>query len=251
MAETRDNLRASAGAHADGLRRALLTRLLRAGKADDAYPVAAEIDERMAGQILGDVARKALRGLALKPRLGSCEGIPLVGRGVRVTNPQLVSCGRGFVLEDHAEVQGLSINGVHFGRNVVIGRGAQIRPSGYYGRDVGAGLTVGDSSNVGPGSYIGASGGIRIGSNVLMGPAVTVLSETHAFADTRRAIKRQGVEYAPTTIEDEVWIGSRAVILDGVTIGRGAIVAAGAVVRRDVPPGAIVGGVPARVIRER
>src|ERR1700693_2796876 len=130
----------------------MLGRLLVAGRGSGTYGVADTVSERIAFQILLGIAPKALRGLVLKPRLGRCEGLPLVGRGVRVRNPHLIRCGSGFVVEDYAELQGLSRNGLNFGANVVVGSGAQIRPSGYYGRDVGIGLVVGDNSNIGPGS---------------------------------------------------------------------------------------------------
>jgi acetyltransferase-like isoleucine patch superfamily enzyme len=231
--------------------RETLQRLLRSGKGPAAYTVADSLDERLAFQVLADVAPRAVRGLLLKRRLGSCRGIPLVGRHVRVRNPQRIHCGRGFVIEDGAELQGLSLEGLRFGDNVTIGRDAQVRPSGYYGRDVGVGLRVGANSNVGPGCYLGASGGITIGDNVLMAPAVIILSEEHNFDERGVTIKSQGVRHAPTEIADDVWLGARATVLGGTRIGRGAVVAAGAVVTRDVPPGAIVGGVPARVIRDR
>ncbi|TMC11855.1 MAG: acyltransferase [Chloroflexi bacterium] len=210
--------------------RETLQRLLRSGKGPAAYTVAGSLDERLAFQVLADVAPSAVRGLLLKGRLGSCRGI---------------------VIEDGAELQGLSLEGLRFGDNVTIGRDAQIRPSGYYGRDVGVGLRVGANSNVGPGCYLGASGGITIGDNVLMAPAVIILSEEHNFDERGVTIKSQGVRHAPTEIADDVWLGARATVLGGTRIGRGAVVAAGAVVTRDVPPGAIVGGVPARVIRDR
>lgn len=231
--------------------RQVLGRLLRAGKGPQAYGVAAEIDQRLAFQILRDVLPRALRGLLVRPRLGSCRGLPLVGPGVRITNPQLIHCGRGFVVEAGAEIQGLSRCGVRFGDNVTVGRQAQVRPSGYYGRDVGQGLTVGDNSNIGPQCYIGASGGIAIGRNVLMAPAVIVLSEEHNFEDPEAAIKAQGVRQRATVIDDDAWLGAKATILGGTRIGRGAIVAAGAVVRHDVPDHAIVAGVPARVVGSR
>ncbi|HKF76560.1 MAG TPA: DapH/DapD/GlmU-related protein [Candidatus Dormibacteraeota bacterium] len=228
-----------------------LRRLLRAGMGAAAYDVDPLIDERLARQVLADVLPRALRGLLLKPWLGSCQGIPLVGRGARVTNPQRICCGRGFAIEDGAEIQGLSRLGIHFGDNVTIGRQAQIRPSGYYGRDLGVGLTVGDNSNIGALCYLGASGGITIGHHVLMGPSVVVLSEEHCFDDHTLTIKAQGVRRLPTVIEDDVWLGARATILGGTRVGRGSVVAAGAVVREDVPPFSVVAGVPARVVGER
>lgn len=98
---------------------------------------------------------------------------------------------------------------------------------------------------------------IHIGSNVMFGPEVTIRGGNHAtdivgrfMIDVRDAEKRAEDDRG-VTIEDDVWIGTRAIVLHGVTIGRGAVVAAGAVVTRSVPPYAIVGGVPARVLRYR
>jgi acetyltransferase-like isoleucine patch superfamily enzyme len=205
----------------------------------------------LAFQILASTFPKVLRGLLLKARLGACDGVPLVGRGVRVTSPQLIRAGRGFVIEDLAEVQGLSQGGVHFGHNVTIGRGAQIRMSGYYGRDLGVGLTVGDESNVSLQAFIGASGGVTIGRRVLMGPGVMLLSEEHLAQRLDIDIKAQGVRPAPIHVEDGVWLGARVAILGGVRVGEGAIVGAGAVVREDVPRYTVAAGVPAKVVRNR
>jgi len=225
--------------------------MLSRAKGTAAYALAPEIDERLAFEILASVGPKFGRGLLLSPRLGSCKGVPLVGRGVRVNNPHLIRCGQGFVAEDFAEIQGLSREGVEFGDNVTVGRGAQIRPSGYYGRDVGVGLSVGSDSNVGPQAYIGASGGIRIGNHVLMGPGVIILSEEHIFSDPGQPTKAQGVRPVPTVIEDNVWIGARVTVLGGSRVGTGSVIAAGAVVRDDVPTNTVVAGVPARVVRDR
>ena len=96
---------------------------------------------------------------------------------------------------------------------------------------------------------------IQIGSKVMFGPNVTLLGGNHNIAEVGRFMvdvkeKRPGDDLG-ITIEDDVWVGSRAVILDGVTVGRGSIVAAGSIVTKSVPPYAVVAGCPARVIRLR
>jgi acetyltransferase-like isoleucine patch superfamily enzyme len=153
--------------------------------------------------------------------------------------------------EEHCEVQGLSRRGLRFGDSVTIGRGACIRPSSYYGGPLGEGLTVGDGSSIGAYSWFGVSGYVEIGRDVLCGPRVTIISENHRFDDPDLAIRQQGVERADVLIEDDCWIGTGATILAGVTIGRGSVVAAGAVVTKSVAPYSIVGGAPARLIRNR
>lgn len=92
---------------------------------------------------------------------------------------------------------------------------------------------------------------ITLGNNVLSAPNVMYVASNHGFDDPDTLIQEQGYYDASIVVEDDVWIGTGAVILAGVTIGKGAIVAAGAVVKKDVPPYAIVGGVPAKVIKYR
>ena len=112
-------------------------------------------------------------------------------------------------------------------------------------------LSIGSNVSIWPMTYIEASGGIRIGNDVSIAHSVTIMSEEHAYGDLHIPIKDQGKIYEPVTIEDNVWIGAKATILSGVTIGEGAIVGAGAVVTRDVPRYTIVAGVPARVKKQR
>lgn len=95
------------------------------------------------------------------------------------------------------------------------------------------------------------SGSVRIGRGTLIGGFVTIIDGNHEFDDLRMPIREQGGKQSPIDIGADVWIGSNAVILQGVRIGDGAVVAANATVTHDVPPGAIVGGTPARIIRMR
>ena len=105
-------------------------------------------------------------------------------------------------------------------------------------------LVLGNSIDVGEYVVIRASGGVTIGDRVLIAAHAVVTSRQHPAR-----LPRFGVtEDAPIVIEDDVWIGAGAVVLPGVTIGRGSIVGAGAVVTGDVEPFSIVGGVPAKPI---
>ena len=89
---------------------------------------------------------------------------------------------------------------------------------------------------------------VRIGSHVMTGPGVQIYTAAHLL---QAAARNQGLEVAkPVVIENNVWIGGGAIILPGVTIGRNAVVGAGAVVTRRVPANVVVAGNPARVIRE-
>ena len=93
-------------------------------------------------------------------------------------------------------------------------------------------------------------GPVKIGNHVNLAQGITVTALNHNFDDTNKRIDEQGVSTKAVTIEDDVWIGANAVILPGVTIGNHCVVAAGAVVTKDVPPHSLVAGVPAKVIKQ-
>ncbi|MGA3128609.1 MAG: acyltransferase [Candidatus Korobacteraceae bacterium] len=126
-----------------------------------------------------------------------------------------------------------------------------IRPSGHWGGNLGSGMVMGNRSSIGASSYIGCSGSLTIGDDVMMGARITMVAENHNFSDLTQPMSRQGVNNKGITIGNDVWIGACTTILDGVTIGDHSIIAAGAVVTRDVEPFAIVAGIPARKIRSR
>lgn len=199
-------------------------------------------------QTLGKVGPMFLRGLWWRLWLKRTGGLILIGKQVTIRNPQYITAEENFVVEDYCEIQGLSQTGLSFGKQVTLGRFSMIRPSGYYGREIGAGLKIGDNSNVGPYCYLGCGGGIEIGSHVMMSPRVSLHSENHNFERLDLSMKDQGVTRSPIVIEDNCWLASGSIILSGVRIGQGSIVAAGAVVTKDVPPYSIVGGIPAKVI---
>jgi maltose O-acetyltransferase len=121
-----------------------------------------------------------------------------------------------------------------------------------HGANFGTGIHVrlGDNSSIAADAWIGND--TRIGNDVMMAPSVTILSNSHNFARTDIPMREQGAPSPrPVTIGDDVWIGTRVIVLPGVTVGSHAIIGAGAVVTKDVPEWAIVGGNPARIIRFR
>ena len=109
-------------------------------------------------------------------------------------------------------------------------------------------VTIGDNTRIG--IHCTLIGPVCIGNNVNLAQGITVTALNHNFADTNRRIDEQGISTNPVVIGDDVWIGANAVILPGVTIGRHVVVAAGAVVTKDVPSYCVVAGVPAKVIKE-
>lgn len=128
----------------------------------------------------------------------------------------------------------------HCGKNVNIEHGAQ------FGLDI----SVGDNSGIGINCLVGDHA--TIGNNVMMGPDVIILTRNHKYEREDIPMRKQGYSRVePVIIEDDVWIGTRAIILPGVRIGQGAIIAAGAVVTKDVSAYTVVGGNPAAEIKNR
>jgi acetyltransferase-like isoleucine patch superfamily enzyme len=116
--------------------------------------------------------------------------------------------------------------------------------------DLSRDLVAGAYGYIGRGCWLGP--GVRLGNYVMFAPEVAIVGADHAFRTAGTPIIFSGREPLPATIvEDDVWIGLRAIIMAGVRIGRGAIVAAGAVVTKDVEPYAIVAGVPAKPAGQR
>ncbi len=109
-------------------------------------------------------------------------------------------------------------------------------------------VTIGDYTRIG--IHCTVIGPVCIGSHVNLAQGITVTALNHNFTDCSRRIDEQGISTQPVVIGDDVWIGANAVVLPGVTIGKHAVVAAGAVVTRDVPDYTLVGGVPAKVIKQ-
>lgn len=113
----------------------------------------------------------------------------------------------------------------------------------------GKNISIGSYSSIGQNCTVSHA---KIGDYVMMGPEVMFIVNNHEFARTDIPMEKQGFSgIKAITVEDDVWIGARAILLPGVKIGQGSIIATGAVVTKDVPPYSIVGGNPARVIKKR
>ena len=192
-----------------------------------------------------------IRGLFVRLRIKSAKGLLLVGKKVRIFYPNNLQVGYNNIIEDGAEINCLSLQGIKLGNRVTIGKYAIIRPSNIYGGPIGEGLTMGDNSNIGPYNYIGCSGKITIGNNVMLAPRVSIYAENHVFDHPEILIRDQGVEKKEVIIEDDCWIAANSILLAGVTIGKGSVVAAGSVVTENVPPYSVVAGVPAKWIKSR
>jgi len=224
--------------------------LIRRLKQDPTYTLDPHLT---GGDVLSILWRRGwafLRGLWWRWRVAECHGVLFVGRRVQIFHARHLHLGRSVTIEDDVRIDALSREGVWLGDNVSIGRFTMIEATGLLTL-LGKGVRIGANSNLGDYNYVGGAGGVTIGENVLIGQYVSFHPQNHVFDDPDRPIKAQGTTQQGIVVEDDVWIGARVTILDGVRVGRGAVIAAGAVVTHDVPPYAVVGGVPAKVIKWR
>jgi acetyltransferase-like isoleucine patch superfamily enzyme len=193
------------------------------------------------------MARCLLRGVVLSwdPRRLVC-----LGPGVVLRNRRGISFGRGVTLGRGVMIDGLAREGVVLGDGCSIGAYGMVRATGVLSQ-LGKGFRMGHHSSMDAFAFVGASGGVTVGSNVIMGQKVSFHAEEHQFDDLTQPIRNQGVRQRGIVIEDDCWIGSNVTFLDGTHVERGCVVGAGAIVRGRIPMNAVVAGNPARVIRMR
>ena len=160
-------------------------------------------------------------------------------KGVSIEKPSLISpsamisarngqirCGKNTLICPGAVVQG----------NVTMGENCSVQPYAVL---------------VGYGNREDKKGEIVIGDNVRIAAHAMIIAANHVFSDPATPICKQGMERKSIVIEDDVWVAGNVCITAGVRVGRGSVLAAGAVVTKDVPPYSVAAGVPARVIKER
>jgi len=136
------------------------------------------------------------------------------------------------------------------GSSIIIGDYSWVAPYAFL-MTYGGSIEIGHHCTVNSFSLLYGKGGLKIGDGVRIGAGVVIIPSNHVFSDTDIPIYRQGNVGKGICIESDVWIGANCTILDGVRIGQGSVIAAGAVVSKDVEPYSVVGGVPARLIKRR
>jgi acetyltransferase-like isoleucine patch superfamily enzyme len=187
-----------------------------------------------------------LRGIAYRLIL-RMEGWAAIESRVRLRFAENIQLGHGSYLDEGVYLHACP-RGIEIGAGTIVMHGAVLHV--YNFRYIPhAGIWIGRDSLIGEYSVIRGQGGVVIGNRVYTSPFTQILAVNHVFDDPTTPFIAQGITAQGIVIEDDVWLGASAIVTDGVRIGRGAVVAAGAVVTEDVPAHSVVAGVPARVVR--
>ena len=202
-------------------------------------------------QILLPKIMAVIRGIVFyRRRFKEVKGLLFVEKGVKIKFGKKIRLGKNALLKECCSINALSYSGVVVGDNFSLGENAVIECTGTLNA-VGDSLVVGNNVGINRDCYVAVRGRVKIGNDVIFGPGVKIFSENHNYSDLDKPIRLQGVTKLETSIGNDVWLGANAVVMPGVSIGDGCIVATGAVVTKDVMKYAIVGGIPAEVIKMR
>lgn len=173
-----------------------------------------------------------------------------LGRGVQFFMLDNIRWGQFVQLEDGVQVNGLGCEPLILEDGVKIGAMSRVVISTTFDKP-GRGIHLGKNVGIGEFAYLGGAGGLHIGEECIIGQYFSTHPENHVFDDLKTPIRMQGVTRRGIHIGRNCWIGSKVTVLDGVVIGEGSVVAAGAVVTKSFPAGSVIGGVPARLLKSR
>jgi acetyltransferase-like isoleucine patch superfamily enzyme len=189
------------------------------------------------------------RGLKMLLR-GRSPKMMMLGTNVKFRFLTSITYGKYLKAGDNVVFSGLATDGLRLGDNVSIGSFSQVVASTSL-NNPGFGIDLGDRVGIGEFAYLGGGGGLKIGSDCIVGQYFSCHPENHNFSDTKALIRLQGVSRMGIEIGEGCWIGSKVTILDGVKIGKHCVIAAGAVVSRSFEDYSVIGGVPAKLLKQR
>jgi acetyltransferase-like isoleucine patch superfamily enzyme len=169
----------------------------------------------------------------------------VIGRDVTLRAPNHITIGERVMIDDAVVLDAKgATSSIELGNQILVGHSTILSCND-------SRVHIGNYVSIGPFCFFASKSHIDVGSNVSIGSGTHLMAGTHATSDPETAIIHQERLSAGITVEDNVWIGSGAKILDGVTLGRNSIVGAGAVVTQSVPAYTTVLGNPARVVQKR
>lgn len=173
-----------------------------------------------------------------------------LGKNVTFLNVHKINLGKWIKLDDYVLLSGLGKGTLNIGDRSGIGAFSRIEVSTSF-NNIGSHIHIGNNVGIGAFAYLGGGGGLSIGDDSIIGQYLSCHPENHNYENTNSLIRTQGVSRTGISIGKNCWIGSKVTILDGVTIGDNCIIAAGAVVNKNMPPNSVIGGVPAKILKSR
>jgi acetyltransferase-like isoleucine patch superfamily enzyme len=176
------------------------------------------------------------------------EGMAAIEQNVRIRFADHIRLANHVYIDEAVYLHAMP-GGIEIGENTYVMHHAELHVFNFRSLPQSC-IKIGKNCLISEFNVLRGQGGITIGDNVYTSPHVQLIAVNHVYQDREQPIVAQGITAQGIVVEDNAWIGSGAIILDGVRVGKGAVVAAGAVVTNDVPPHTIVGGVPAKVIKE-
>lgn len=177
-------------------------------------------------------------------------GLQFFGKRVSIFNIAQVKLGKWVVIHEGVYLSALGKGTLSIGNNSGIGAYSRVEISQSF-HDLGEFIRIGKNVGIGPFASLGGAGSLEIGDDCIVGPYFSCHPENHVFDHIQLPIRLQGVERKGIKIGANCWIGAKVAILDGVEVGEGSVIAAGAILTQSFPPYSIIGGVPARVLRSR
>ncbi len=173
-----------------------------------------------------------------------------LGKSVEFFNKKNIELGNNVNIGDFVKLYALGRNLLSVGDNVNIGSFSQVVISTTF-NNLGEYIKIENNVSIGEFSYLGGAGGLEIGEDTIIGQYFSAHPENHNYTDNNLLIRKQGVKRKGIKIGSNCWIGSKVTILDGVTIGNNCIIAAGAVVTKAFPENVLIGGVPAKILKDK
>ena len=200
--------------------------------------------------MLGERSYRVLKHL-IKRFLCLMKGVTASGVNVYISPRTMVKRGRKITLGDSVVVERGVMLWVDAERSYITIGDDSYLSSHCILNTFNGWITIGNNCTVNSYAILYGHGGLQIGNDVRIAPQVMIMPMNHIFDDPNIPIRKQGIQAQGVKIEDDVWLGAGAIVLDGVTIGKGSVIGAGAVVTKDIPPYSVAVGVPARVTKKR
>ena len=227
--------------------KSLIELYIRASKNPDFY-----FDDAVGNSlIISLTAQKILsllRGIRLSRSIINSQRI-FLGKSVQLFNKKNITVGNNVSIGDYSALSALGRGNLSIENNVSIGAFSRVVISTSF-NDIGEYIHLNKNVSIGEYAYLGGAGGLEIGSDTIIGQYFSTHPENHNYQDRTRLIRKQGVNRQGIKIGENCWIGAKVTVLDGVVLGNNCVIAAGAVVTKSFGDDLIIGGVPAKIIRQ-